>query len=75
MNAVKTLGVVLLVCGVLGLVYGSFSYTREVQEAKIGSLVISVKEKRAVNVPIWLGVGGIVLGSAFLVTAYRVRPS
>jgi hypothetical protein len=29
MNAVKIAGIVLIVAGVLGLVYGSFSYTKE----------------------------------------------
>jgi uncharacterized membrane protein YphA (DoxX/SURF4 family) len=67
------LGIVLLVSGVLGLMYGSFSYTKESQEAKIGSLVLSVRDKQSVNIPVWVGVGGIVLGSALLVTGYRVR--
>jgi uncharacterized membrane protein YpjA len=33
MNAVKIMAIVLLVAGVLGLVYGSFSYTQETHEA------------------------------------------
>lgn len=73
MNTIKVLGLVLLVSGVLGLVYGSFSYTKNTEEAKIGSVVISVKDKQSVNIPVWVGVGGIVLGSAFLVTGYRVK--
>lgn len=73
MNTIKMLGIVLLVSGVLGLMYGSFSYTKESQEAKIGSLVLSVRDKQSVNIPVWVGVGGIVLGSALLVTGYRVR--
>ena len=73
MNTIKMLGVVLLVSGVLGLMYGSFSYTKDNQEAKIGSLVLSVKDKQTVNIPVWVGVGGIVLGSALLVTGYRVN--
>jgi len=72
-NTIKVLGLVLLVSGVLGLVYGSFSYTKNTEEAKIGSVVISVKDKQSVNIPVWVGVGGIVLGSAFLVTGYRVK--
>jgi len=74
MNSIKILGIVLLVSGILGLIYGSFSYTRDTQEAKIGSLVLSMKDKQTVNIPVWIGVGGIVLGSAFLVTGYRVKP-
>lgn len=38
-NAIKILGVVLIVAGILGLVYGGFTYTEETHEAKIGPLV------------------------------------
>jgi hypothetical protein len=67
MNAAKLVGVVLIVAGVLGLVYGSFSYTKETHEAKLGPLELSVKEKETVNVPVWAGVGAIALGGLLLV--------
>jgi hypothetical protein len=67
MNAVKIIGVALIVAGVLGLVYGSFSYTKETHEAKLGPLQFSVKEKQTVNVPVWAGVGAIALGGLLLV--------
>lgn len=66
MNAAKLAGVVLIVAGVLGLVYGSFSYTKETHEAKLGPIEFSVKEKETVNVPVWTGVGAIVLGGLLL---------
>ena len=67
MNAVKWVGVVLLVAGVLALVYGSFSYTKDSTAVKLGPLELSVKEKKTVNVPIWAGVGAIVAGGLLLV--------
>ena len=66
MNAVKILAIVLIAAGVLGLVYGSFSYTKETHQAKLGSVELSIKEKQTVNVPVWAGVGAIVIGSALL---------
>jgi TRAP-type C4-dicarboxylate transport system permease small subunit len=66
MNAMKILAVVLIVAGVLGLVYGSFSYTKETHEAKVGPIEISVKDKQTVNVPVWAGVGAIAIGGALL---------
>jgi len=66
-NAMKILGIVLIVGGILGLVYGGFTYTKETHEAKIGSLVLSVSDKETVNVPIWAGVGAIVIGGLLLV--------
>lgn len=66
MNAMKMLGIVLIVGGILGLVYGGFTYTKETHEAKIGPLVLSVADKETVNVPIWVGVGAIVIGGLLL---------
>ncbi len=71
MNAAKMAGIVLIVAGVLGLVYGSFSYTKETHEAKIGPLQFSVQEKETVNVPVWAGVGAIAIGGLLLVFGGR----
>ena len=67
MNAVKIAGIVLIVAGVLGLVYGSFTYTKETHQTKIGPIELSVKDKETVNVPVWAGVGAIVIGGVLLV--------
>jgi hypothetical protein len=68
MGAVKLAGIVLIAAGTLGLVYGGFSYTKEKHEAKIGSLELSITDKETVNVPVWAGVGAIVVGGLLLVT-------
>jgi uncharacterized membrane protein len=66
MNAVKIAGIVLIVAGVLGLAYGSFSYTKDTHEVKLGPIELSVKDKETVNVPVWAGVGAIVIGGVLL---------
>jgi LPXTG-motif cell wall-anchored protein len=66
MSGVKLAAIVLIVAGILGLVYGSFSYTKNTHEAKLGPIELSIKEKQKVNVPTWAGVGGIVVGGALL---------
>jgi uncharacterized membrane protein YidH (DUF202 family) len=66
MNAVKMVGVVLIVAGILGLVYGSFSFTKETHQAKLGPLELQLKEKETVNIPVWAGVGAIVIGGVLL---------
>jgi hypothetical protein len=66
MNSVKIAAIVLIVAGALGLAYGSFSYTKETHEAKLGSIELSVKEKQTVNVPVWAGLGAIVVGGVLL---------
>ena len=73
MGTSKIVGIVLIVAGVLALVYGGFTYTKETHEAKIGPLVLSVSEKETVNVPIWVGVGAIVIGGLLLVFGSRPK--
>ncbi|MDO8774697.1 MAG: hypothetical protein Q7K57_39530 [Burkholderiaceae bacterium] len=67
MNAVKLVAIVLIAGGVFGLLYGGFSYTKETSQLKLGPLELSVKEKETVNIPIWAGVGAIVVGGLLLV--------
>ena len=67
MNALKISAIVLIVAGVLGLAYGSFSYTKQTHDVKIGPIEMSVQDKQTVNVPVWAGVGAIVIGGALLV--------
>ena len=67
MSSTKIVAIVLIVAGVLGLVYGKFSYTKETHDAKVGPLELSVKDKETVNVPVWAGVGAIVIGAGLLV--------
>lgn len=71
MNATKLVAVVLIVAGVLGLVYGSFTYTKETHDAKIGPIEMSVKDKETVNIPVWAGVGAIVVGAGLLLAGRR----
>lgn len=66
MNAVKIVAIVLMVGGVLGLIYGGFTYTKETHTAELGSLALTVKDKETVNVPVWAGVGAIVIGGVLL---------
>jgi len=73
MSAVKMAGIVLIVAGALGLAYGSFSWTKETHEAKLGPIELSVKEKQTVNVPVWAGLGAIVIGGAMLLFGNKQR--
>lgn len=63
----QIVAIALIVLGVLGLVYGSFSYTKETHEAKLGPLQFSIKEKETINVPVWAGVGAIGIGVILLI--------
>lgn len=58
--------IVLLAAGILALVYGGFTYTKETHQAKIGPLDFSIAEKERVNVPVWAGVAFTVAGAGLL---------
>lgn len=57
----------LIVAGGLALTYGGFSYTKDTTAVKLGPIELTVKEKETVNVPLWAGIGAIVVGAALLV--------
>lgn len=67
MNSMKAIGLALVVAGMLGLAYGGFSYTKDTPAAKLGPLELTVKEHKTVNVPMWAGIGAIVVGGLLLV--------
>ena len=71
MNALKIVALALIAAGILGLIYGGFTYTKDSHEAKIGPIEMTVKQKETVNVPVWAGVGAIVVGAALLLVGSR----
>jgi len=71
MSALKVLGIVLIVGGIVALVYGGFSYTKEKHSTKIGPVTLSVSDKERVNVPLWVGIGAVVVGGLILVLGNR----
>ena len=66
MNPIKLVAIVLIAAGLLGLLYGGFSYTKDTTTAKLGPLELTVKDKRTVNIPVWAGVSAILVGGALL---------
>ena len=67
MNGTRIVAMALIVAGVLALVYGGFSYTKDTTAVKLGPIELSVKENKTVDVPVWAGVGAIVVGGLLLV--------
>ena len=71
MDSRKLLAIALIVGGLLGLVYGGFSYTSETHKLQIGSLQLSVAEKERVNIPLWAGLVAVAGGVLLLVTSRK----
>ena len=71
MSALKMVAIVLIAAGIIGLVYGGVTYTKTTHDAKVGPFEFSIKDKETVNIPIWAGVGAIVVGGALLLARRR----
>ena len=67
----KLIAIALIGLGALGLAYGGFTYTKERHTAEIGALHVTLDEKARVNVPVWAGLGGVLVGVMLLVVPRR----
>ncbi|MGH7485386.1 MAG: hypothetical protein ACREMY_07240 [bacterium] len=66
MNGTRIAAWILIIAGALGLAYRGFNYTSETHKADVGSLHLSVDETKHVDVPVWAGIGAIVIGVVLL---------
>jgi hypothetical protein len=73
MKPIKIIGILFLVAGTLGLVYRGFNYPKSNHQATIGPVQLSVKNEGHVDVPMWAGVGAIVLGGVLLLLPGRKK--
>jgi hypothetical protein len=71
MKPLKLAGIVLIVAGLAGLAYGSFTFTKDTHKTRIGPISLSISEKETVNVPVWLGAGAALLGLVLVVVRER----
>ena len=71
MHPTKLVAIILVVLGALGLAYGGFSFTKDRHTAEIGALHLTVNEKQHVNVPMWAGLGAVLVGVVLLVVPKR----
>jgi hypothetical protein len=67
MGGTRLIAIVLIVLGVLALVYGGFTYTKDTTVAKVGPIELTAKKQETVNIPLWAGIGAIAVGAALLV--------
>ncbi|HYN76525.1 MAG TPA: hypothetical protein VES73_01870 [Lamprocystis sp. (in: g-proteobacteria)] len=66
MNALRIVAIALIIAGGLGLAYGSFSFTKETQQAQVGPLELTVKEQQTINIPVWAGALAMAAGVLLL---------
>ncbi len=66
MNPLKIVAIILIVGGILGLAYGSFTYISDSHSLDIGITELHWNEKETVYIPVWVGIAGIVGGGLML---------
>jgi uncharacterized membrane protein len=71
MNATRLIGIILLVGGILAISFGGFSFTRDSTVAKVGPIELTAKRKEDVNIPMWAGIGAIVVGAVLVVVGKK----
>ena len=67
----KSIGILLIAAGALGLIYGGFTYTRDTHSTQLGPVVLQVKDRETVYVPIAVSAAAIALGAFLLVAGRR----
>lgn len=72
MSGKTILGILLLAVGILALVYGGFTYTKDSHEANLGPLQLEYKEKERIDLPVWVG-GALVLAGVVVLVLDRRR--
>ncbi len=67
----RTIGIVLLVAGILALVYGGFSYNRNRTVLEMGDMHVTATEHKNVAIPSIVGVVVLLGGAVLLVSDKR----
>jgi hypothetical protein len=69
----RWIGLLLIVVGIIGLVYGGITYTRDRKAVEFGPIEIKVREKERIPIPPVLGGVSLAAGIALTVLGSRRR--
>jgi hypothetical protein len=70
----RILGIILIVVGAIGLLYGGFSYTRRRDTVRMGPMSATIEQRESVPFPPILGGIAVVAGIALLFVGRRKKP-
>jgi hypothetical protein len=70
-DAMKTIGIILIVAGSIALIYGGFSYTKNREVVDLGPLEITTSEQKTFPVPAVVGAAALIGGIVLLVSGMR----
>lgn len=67
----KTIGIVLIIIGIVMMVFRSINFTQEKKVADLGPLEINKQEEKTVNWPLYAGIIVTVAGVVVLVSSKK----
>ena len=70
----RTVGIVVLVVGLVGLAVGTFQYTRKKDVLNVGPLHVEAKQKHSVSIPPLVAGGVAALGLVLTLAGSRKKP-
>ncbi|MEI6946304.1 hypothetical protein V9K67_03820 [Paraflavisolibacter sp. H34] len=69
----RTLGIILIIAGILMFVFRGINYTKEEKVVDLGPLEINKKEKKTIGWPVYAGGIAVVAGLALVVAGGKRR--
>jgi hypothetical protein len=75
MNRTNLLGASFLAFGILALVYGGVTYTKDTDKLEIGPVQFEVRNRETVHIPVWLGIVASAVGGVLLANRSRRNAS
>jgi hypothetical protein len=67
----KTLGIILIIAGILMLIFRSFSFTKEEKVIDVGPLEVNKKENKTIGWPVYAGGIAVAAGVIILVAGRK----
>jgi len=67
----KAIGILLIVIGAIGVVWGGFSYVKDRDTAHLGPINLVVESKDRVSIPPVVGLAALVAGGLLVVMSSR----
>ena len=74
MNTLTLIGIILIVLGAVGLIYGGITYTSKKNVVDIGDLKIQVDQKENIPLSPIFGVAAVVVGIVLVIVGRRRTP-
>lgn len=75
MNVTTIIGIILIVLGAVGLIYGGISYTSSRNVIDMGSMHVQVNESRQIPLSPIAGAAAIAIGVILIIVGRRRHPS